>query len=76
MSKEKTTTLINLSNQNRDTARQEKIGKGRKKEYDDGLTSHARRVKKINHAANGKWWIRQYLLGNMSYQESQFEEEY
>ena len=75
MSSEKKTTLINLSNQNRDVARQVKLGQGRKKEYNDGLTSHARRVKKINDAANGKWWIKQYLLGNMNYQEAQFEEE-
>jgi hypothetical protein len=72
---EKKTTFSNLSSQNRDVARQDKIGHGRNKVYNDNLTSHARRVKKISDAANGKWWIKQYLLGNMNYQRPQFEEE-
>ena len=37
------------------------------KEYDDGLSTHERRWSRIEKAANGCWWVRAYIVGNMSF---------
>ena len=35
------------------------------KEYNDGLTGTQRRTQKIKKAANGCWWIEQYIMGSL-----------
>jgi hypothetical protein len=37
------------------------------KEYDDGLSTHERRWNRIEKAANGCWWVKAYIVGNMSF---------
>ena len=38
--------------------------------YEDGLTSHNRKYKKIKEVANGCWWIEAYLMGNMNFRDN------
>tara|TARA_R100000808_G_C2129639_1_gene139078 strand:+ start:430 stop:702 length:273 start_codon:yes stop_codon:yes gene_type:complete len=38
-----------------------------KSKYNDGLTSQQRKQKRIKDAANGCWWIEQYIMGTLSY---------
>ena len=33
----------------------------------DGLNPTQRKQKKIDKAANGCWWIKQYIMGTLSY---------
>ena len=42
--------------------------------HNDGLTSSKRRIQKIKKAANGCWWVEQYLLANMNYRVHKIEE--
>jgi hypothetical protein len=44
-------------------------GKRTQKEnaINDGLTPTQRRTRKIREAANGCWWIEQYIIGTLSY---------
>jgi hypothetical protein len=37
------------------------------KEYNDNLTTTQRRFQRINKAANGCWWVKAYIVGNMSF---------
>jgi len=41
--------------------------------HNDGLTSSNRRIKKIKKAANGCWWVEQYLIANMNYKVHRIE---
>jgi hypothetical protein len=42
--------------------------------YNDGLTSTKRRVLRLKKAANGCWWVEQYLIANMNYRINKGEE--
>ena len=44
--------------------------KRRKDSFDDGLTSCKRRQLAIEKAANGKWWIRQYIQASLYWRDS------
>ena len=41
----------------------------RKDSFDDGLTSVQRRQKAIKKAANGKWWIEQYIQASLYWRD-------
>tara|TARA_Y100001938_G_scaffold148155_1_gene231088 strand:- start:698 stop:934 length:237 start_codon:yes stop_codon:yes gene_type:complete len=42
-------------------------GAKRRKTINDGLTPIQRKYKKIKEAANGCWWIEQYIMGTLTY---------
>jgi hypothetical protein len=39
----------------------------KKNTINDGLTPTKRRYKKIKKAANGCWWVEQYIIGSTTY---------
>ena len=39
------------------------------KAINDGLTTIQRRTQKIKKAANGCWWIEQYIMGSTTYRK-------
>ena len=43
----------------------------RLKKFDDGLTTCQRTAKRIKEAANGCWWVEQYIRGSITYTQSQ-----
>jgi hypothetical protein len=67
MSQRKPRTRTNFSNLSRNNG----LIAGKKTQkanaINDGLTPTQRRTEKIKKAANGCWWIEQYIIGTISY---------
>ena len=70
MSTRKKVTLAKFNGRDK-AGRELGIAKRQENAENDGMTSHERRVSKIEKAANGKWWVKQYLMGNMSFNEKE-----
>ena len=45
----------------------QKKSKQARKSINDGLNPTQRKYQKIKKAANGCWWIEQYIMGTMTY---------
>ena len=74
MSKKDKKVVLAKFNERATIGRNKGIEVKKAKAYNDGLTSHERRIKKIKKAANGCWWVEQYLLANMNYRVHKIEE--
>ena len=43
------------------------------KEYDDGMTTVERREYRIKKASGKCWWVKAYLMGNLTYRDTSFK---
>ena len=64
MAYKKKVSLSNLSDNKRDVRKQTKA-------INDGLTPQERRDKRIEDAANGCWWVKQYIMGSATRLDSE-----
>ena len=51
----------------RENAHKKGLETRKAKEYNDGLTTNQRRTQRIKKAANGCWWVEQYIMGATTY---------
>ena len=58
-----------MSEISRKTGRDKGNAKRRKDSFNDGLTSCKRRQLAIKKAANGKWWIEQYIQASLYWRD-------
>ena len=70
MAYKKKVTLTNFSDNRRNVGKQ-LLHQKRTKAVDDGLTSQERRSKRIEDAANGCWWVKQYIMGSTTRLDSE-----
>ena len=70
MAYKKKVTLTNLSDNRRDVGKQ-LLHQKRTKAVNDGLTPQERRDKRIEDAANGCWWVKQYIMGSATRLDSE-----
>ena len=66
MGYEKKVTLANFSDARRNVGRTALREKQKEFVDDDGFTSSDKRYKKIEDAANGCWWVKQYIMGSIA----------
>ena len=65
MPKQKQVTFCNLSSTSRVAGREKMHIKTKETVYNSNLSTQRRRLATIKKAANGKWWILQYLMGSI-----------
>lgn len=65
MPQQKKVTFCNLSSKSRKAGREKMHAKAKENTYKDSKSTQRRRLDTIKKAANGKWWIEQYLMGSL-----------
>ena len=65
----KKTNLAQFTEIRRKTARNKARTTQSELAIKDGLNPTQRKQKKIDKAANGCWWIKQYIMGTLSYRQ-------
>ena len=65
----KTSPLAQFTDERREIGLQKGREIQKNKAINDGLTTIQRRTQKIKKAANGCWWIEQYIMGSTTYRK-------
>ena len=63
----KTSPLAQFTDERREVGLKKGRAVQKSKAIKDGLTALQRRAQKIKKAANGCWWIEQYIMGSITY---------
>ena len=74
MAKKRKKVVLAKFDERSEIGREKGIATRKANAHNDGLTSSKRRIQKIKKAANGCWWVEQYLLANMNYRVHKIEE--
>ena len=64
----KKTTLAQWTDERR--RKGQKKGQETKKKVNNGVSQTKQKYQKIKKAANGCWWIEQYIMGSITYRPS------
>ena len=64
----KKTTLAQWTDERRKKG--QKKGQETKKKVNNGVSQTKQKYQKIKEAANGCWWIEQYIMGSITYRPS------
>ena len=65
----KTSPLAQFTDERREAGLKKGHAVQKSRAIKDGLTSIQRRAKKIKEAANGCWWVEQYIMGSITYRK-------